>query len=103
ADDLHAVDVALEDIADDRGLDLVAIHDPDLGTGAALQRLPPPDRTVPAHDLRVARLALEAAPEHLVARAAVRDQRVAQAELDFLEVLLGRVPDEDGRLAVLVR
>ena len=61
-----------------------------------------PIGAVPAHDLGVGLLGLEAAPEHLVAGAAMGGDRAAQADLDLLEVGRRLVPAEDPGLHGLV-
>src|SRR5215831_16773461 len=96
-DHLHAVDVALDDVADDARLDDVAVLDAILRAGELGQRGEVPDLPVPPHDLRVAVGGLQAPEEHLVPGAAVWLHRAAQAYLDLLEVLVGRVPAEHLR------
>src|SRR5258708_2110858 len=71
-DDLLAVDEPREDVAMNRRLDHVAILHSIVRTDELCQRGEIADLAIPAHDLGVATLCLEAPPEHLVTGADMR-------------------------------
>src|SRR5260370_24916527 len=101
-DHLYAVDVTLDEIADDARRHDITVLDPVLRAGELEQRGEVPDLPVPSHDLRVAIFGFQAPEEHLVPSAAVWRDRAAQAYLDFLEVLIGGVPAEHLSVRELV-
>src|SRR5258708_10613644 len=101
-DHLYAVDVTLDEIADDARRHDITVLDPVLRAGELGQRGEVPDLPVPPYDLRVAIFGFQAPEEHLVPSAAVWRARAPQPYPDFLEVLIGGVPAEHLRLRVLV-
>src|SRR5713226_8326758 len=75
---LLAVDQAADMVALNVGLDLVAVLHAVLRADELLQRREIPDIAIPAHDLRVALVGLEASPENLIAAAPIRFDLAAQ-------------------------
>src|SRR5271156_6006370 len=101
-DHFHAVDESGDVVAGDYRLHHVTIPDPVLRAGKLPQRREIPDLPVPPHDLGVGVFCLQASPENLVSGAAVWREGAAQANLDFLEILLRLVLAENCRRHMLV-
>src|SRR5260370_23152508 len=98
----HAVQISLDDIANNRCLYRVPVLDSILRTSVLFQRSPVLDFPVPPDNLDVGFRCLQASPEHLVPRAILRRQGATQAYFDLLEVLLCLVSAEHLSFAVLV-
>src|SRR6516164_2554952 len=101
-DHLLAVHIAPDDIAGDGGLDQVAVLHAIFLADQLLERGEIADLAVPADDLGVTSVRLQAAPEHLIAVAPMRLDAAPQPDLHFLEILVGLVLAEDPGSAVLV-